>query len=53
MKNELGVIDKIIIIEEMLNKLGYDTTKMTVDEVLDIKKSIEKVVSRVKLPVKG
>ena len=52
MKNELGLIDKIIIIDEMLNKLGYDTEEMTVDEVLDIKKFIEKVISKVKLPVK-
>jgi hypothetical protein len=52
MKNELGLIDKVMIIDEMLQKLGYDTTKMMVDEVLDIKNAIEKVVSKVKLPVK-
>jgi hypothetical protein len=53
MKNELGLIDKIIIIDEMLQKLGYDTDKMTVNEVLDIKNVIEKVVSKVQLPIKG
>jgi hypothetical protein len=52
MKNELGLIDKIIIIDEMLQKLGYDTTKMKVDEVLDIKNAIEKILIKVKLPVK-
>ena len=52
MKKELTLIDKVMIIEEMLSKLGYDTEKMTVDGVLDIKNAIEKVVSKVKLPVK-
>jgi hypothetical protein len=52
MKNELGLIDKVMIIDEMLQKLGYDTTKMKVDEVLDIKNAIEKVVNKVQLPVK-
>lgn len=52
MKNELGLIDKVMIIDEMLQKLGYDTTKMKVDEVLDIKNAIEKVVSKVQLPIK-
>lgn len=53
MKNELGLIDKVMIIDEMLQKLGYDTTKMKVDEVLDIKNAIEKVVNKVQLPIKG
>jgi hypothetical protein len=52
MKNELGLIDKIIIIDEMLQKLGYDTKKMTVDEVLDIKNAVDKIINKVKLPVK-
>lgn len=50
MKKELGLLDRIIIIDEMLQKLGYDTTKMMVDEVLDIKNAIEKVMIKVKLP---
>jgi hypothetical protein len=50
MKTELGLIDKVMIIDEMLQKLGYDTTKMMVDEVLDIKNAIDKVVNKVKLP---
>lgn len=50
MEKELTLIDKVMIIDEMLQKLGYDTTKMMVDEVLDIKNAIEKVVTKVKLP---
>ena len=50
MKKELGLLDRIIIIDEMLQKLGYDTTKMKVDEVLDIKNAIDKVVNKVQLP---
>ena len=50
MKKELGLLDRIIIIDEMLQKLGYDTERMTVDEVLDIKNAIDKVVNKVQLP---
>jgi hypothetical protein len=52
MKNELGLIDKIIIIDEMLQKMGYNTDKMKVNEVLDIKNVVEKIINKVQLPVK-
>ncbi len=53
MKTEMGLIDKVIVIDGMLNKLGYDTSKMTMDEMLDIKNAIEKAVVKAQLPVKG
>ena len=52
MKKELTVIDKMIIIDEMLQKFGYDTEKVTVDSIIDIKNAIEKVVSKIQLPIK-
>lgn len=53
MKTEMGLIDKVIVIDGMLNKLGYDTSKMTMDEILGIKNAIEKAVVKVQLPVKS
>jgi hypothetical protein len=49
MKKIVNIMDKMIAIDEMLQKLGYDTDKMTVDEILDVKRVIEKVV---KQPIK-
>jgi hypothetical protein len=52
MKNELGLVDKLIVISDMLGNLGYDTEKLTVDELFTIKNALEKVVGKVKLPMK-
>jgi hypothetical protein len=52
MKKELTLFDKCIAINDMLSGLGYDTEKMTMDELFTIKKAIEKVVVKVQLPVK-
>ena len=51
MKKELTSIDKMIIIEEMLTKLGYDTGKLRISEALDIKNAIDKVVTKAKVPL--
>jgi hypothetical protein len=52
MEKELTLGDKCIIIYDMLSGLGYDTEKMTMDELFTIKKAIEKAVDKVKLPMK-
>jgi hypothetical protein len=49
MSKIVNIVDKMLAIDKMLTKLGYDTNKMTVDEILDVKKAIEKAV---KQPVK-
>ena len=51
MKKELTSIDKMIIIEEMLTKLGYDTGKLRISEALDIKNAIDKIIIKTKVPL--
>ena len=48
----MGIVDEVIVIDKMLNELGYDTEKVTVDEILDIRKAIKAAVSKAKLLVK-
>ncbi len=50
MKKELTSIDKMIIIEEMLTKLGYDTDEMRISEALDIKNAIDKIMIKTQVP---
>lgn len=50
MKTELTSIDKIIIIDEMLVKMGYSTDNITVDDILDIKNVIIKTLVKLKIP---
>jgi hypothetical protein len=51
MAKEITSIDKMIAIEKMLVSMGYNTEGMTVNQVLDIKKAIEKTVDKVKIPL--
>jgi len=52
MRKELTSIDKMIIIDEMLVKLGYDTSKMRLSEALEIKNAIDKLAQKGHLPLK-
>jgi len=47
----MSIIKEVLVIDKMLTELGYDTEKITVDEVLEIRKVIKKVVSKVQLPL--
>lgn len=48
----MGIVDEVLVIDKMLNELGYDTEKVTVDEILDIRKAIKVAVSKAKLLIK-
>ena len=52
MKRELTSIDKMIIIDEMLTKLGYDTGNMRLSEALEIKNTIDRLAREGHLPLK-
>lgn len=48
----MGIVDEVLVIDKMLNELGYDTEKVTVDEILDIRKAIKKAIDKAKLLIK-
>lgn len=48
----MGIVDEVLVIDKMLNELGYDTEKVTVDEILDIRKAIKKAIYKTKFLIK-
>lgn len=52
MLKEITSIDKLIAIEKMLVSMGYNTEEISVNQALDIKKAIENVVGKAKIPLK-
>jgi len=48
----MSIIEEVLVIDKMLNELGYNTEEVTVDEILDIRKAIKAAVSKAKLLVK-
>jgi hypothetical protein len=48
----MSIIEEVLVIDKMLNELGYNTEEVTVDEVLNIRKAIKAAVSKTKLLVK-
>jgi len=50
MVKEITAIDKLIAIEEMLVKMRYDTTGMSVSQALEIMKATVKAIDKAKLP---
>jgi hypothetical protein len=52
MENELSIVDEVMIIDKMLIKLGYNTDKMSVDEVLDIRKALKNAIGKTDLALR-
>lgn len=51
MAKEITAMDKLIVIEEMLTKMGYDTTGMSVSQALEIMSATVKAIDKTKLPL--